>query len=382
MRRFASVFVASFFLSLHFGAVLYVNSSLLGNFFRPSAVSLLFFLSATGTTLLFLFAPRLIEHFGKRLLLAFFFILAFINILVLGFATTATAVALSFVIYASLVPMIYYFLDIFIEELSKDDKTGEIRGIYLSLFNTGLAFGPLVLAILSQGSSLKLVYIFAGMLLMIPILLSIFSFKSKNPKWHSFHHHNSLLPFKIWWRTKSLRRITLARFVLEFFFAFMVIYTPLYLHGVLGFQWNVLGIMFAVMLLPFILLQWPIGELADRFVGEKEFMIIGFIIMGASLLFMPSLPASAMIWTLTLFASRIGASMVEVTTESYFFKHINASDTGLISIFRLTRPISIALGSLIGAVALNFFSFEKIFFVLAIVIFFGLKESLSIRDTL
>ena len=381
MLRFAPVFIVSFFLSLHFGAILYVNSSLLGKFFEPDTVSLLFLIGALDNIIFFLFAPRLIERFGKRLLLFLFLLITAFSTFGLATAQTVPLILTSFITYSSVLFMIYYCLDIFLEELSVDKKTGEIRGLYLTAMNLGIALGPLMLALLAEEDVLRPVYMLAGLLLVPPILLALFSFKSRSPKWHGLHHH-ALLPFKAWWRTKNIRRVTLAKSVLEFFFAFMIIYTPLYLHGVLGFEWSTLGVMFTIMLLPFVLLQWPVGEFSDRFVGEKEFMIFGFLVMGTSLLFMPSLGADVIIWTVILFLSRVGASFVEVTTDSYFFKHVDASDTGLLSIFRLTRPVGIVLGAAGGVLALNLFSFEKIFFVLAVVVFLGFKESLSLKDTL
>lgn len=381
MMRFVPIFIASFFLSMHWGILLYVNSSLLGNFFEPNIVSLLFLLGAIVNILLFLFAPRLIERFGKRPLLFFSITLTAVSTLNLALAATQLAVAISFIIYVSLLPIIFYCLDIFLEEFSIDIKTGEIRGVYLTFLNLGIIIGPLILAYLAKEDGFKLVYLVATLLLVPPILLALFSFKSRTPKWHGLHHH-AFLPLHSWWRTKSVRRVTFARLVLESFFAFMVIYTPLYLHGVLGFEWSTLGVMFSIMLLPFILFQWPVGELADRFVGEKEFMILGFLFMGIALVFMPYLGATAVLWTLVLFLSRVGASFVEVTTDSYFFKHVDARDTGLLSIFRLARPISMVLGAFVGALVLNLFSFEKIFFVMAVIVFFGLKESLFLRDTL
>src|SRR3989344_3059741 len=86
--KFASVFIASIFLSLHLGAVFYVNSSLLSNFFTPDIVSLLFFIGAVGNTILFLFAPKLIELVGKRYLLFLFLILTAIS--TFGLAVTNT----------------------------------------------------------------------------------------------------------------------------------------------------------------------------------------------------------------------------------------------------------------------------------------------------
>jgi MFS family permease len=162
----------------------------------------------------------------------------------------------------------------------------------------------------------------------------------------------------------------------------MVIYVPIYLHTGLGFAWSELGIIFTVMLLPFVLFEWPAGELADRLWGEKEIMSAGFLITCASLIVMPFVGKVFWAWMVILFVSRVGASLIESMTESYFFKHINASDTGLISIFRLTRSVSFAFGATLGVLALNFFSFEKIFFVVAVLVLFGLKESLSLKDTL
>jgi len=69
-------------------------------------------------------------------------------------------------------------------------------------------------------------------------------------------------------------------------------------------------------------------------------------------------------------------------TDTYFFKKIKMSDTGLLSIFRLTRSGGNVFGILLGLFILNVFSYQIMFFVLAIVVFFGLRESMSLRDTL
>ncbi len=382
MKRLVPVFVANFFFSLNFGALLFLNSSLLGQFFGPDTVSLLFLIGAIGNTLLFLSAPVLIERLGKRFLLLLSLVLVTINTVVLALATTAFVVAVSFIIYASLVYMVFYYFDIFLEELSINTKTGEIRGAYITLIHFGLIAGLLVLTFLAVDNAFKPVYLVAAGLLVFPILFSIFSLKSSSPGWHKLHRRHEWQLFQSWWRVKSIRRVTMARLTLEFFYASMIIYTPLYLHGILGFEWNVIGVMFIIMLIPFILFQWPVGMLADYFVGEKEFMIIGFLFMGASLLFMPYLGANAVGWAIALFCSRVGASFIEITTDSYFFKHIDATDTGFLSIFRLAKPASMMLVAVFGAITLNIFSFEKIFFVIAIVVFFGLKESLLLRDTL
>ena len=254
MFRFVSVFVASFFLSIHFGTILYVNSSLLGKFFEPETVSLFFLFGALGTILLFLFAPKLIEQFGKRLILFFFLVLTAANTFSLALASTSWVVALSFIVYATFLPMIFYCLDIFLEELSLDTGTGEIRGAYLTFVNLGIALGPFIIVILAKEDIFRPIYLTALFLLIPPILLALFSFKSQFPKKYEPYHHSPRLPFKLWWRNRNVRQATLARLTLEFFFAFMVIYTPIYLYSSLGFEWSELGFIFTIMLLPFVLL--------------------------------------------------------------------------------------------------------------------------------
>jgi MFS family permease len=210
------------------------------------------------------------------------------------------------------------------------------------------------------------------------VLLSLFSFR---PNILSAKSQITGLPFARWRASAAVRRVTLARFVLEFFYTFMVIYTPIYLNRYVGFGWPELGVMFAIMLLPFVIIEWPAGEAADRWYGEKEMMGLGFIIAAGTLLLMPFLGKVFLLWTIALFISRIGASLIEVSTESYFFKNVEARDAGLISIFRLTRPVSVIIASIIGTVSLGLFSYGKIFWVLAFFTVLGLAQSLCLKDT-
>lgn len=382
MLRFIKVFIATLFLSLNFGALLYVNSSYLGTFFSETAVSALFLLGAVGNILLFLVAPKLLNLWGKKRLL-------FLTLLLLTAATVGLwidgqtwVVAASFIAYSSLLFIVYYCLDIFLEEESDDARTGEIRGTYFTVMNAGIALGPLLLSALNVGENLSLVYRTGSLLLIIPLLISFYILVTRKHAHQVKEQGDRSLPFRRWWKNRNIRAVTLAKVVLEIFFGVMVIYAPLYLHDVIGFEWSELGIIFAVALLPFVLFEWPAGELADRFWGEKEMMSVGFFITGTALLLMPFFGKVFLPWLVILFISRVGASLVEIMTETYFFKKIDVSDTGTLSIYRLARPVGIIMGSAIGAASLQVFSFEKLFFVIALVVFFGMKESLHLKDTL
>jgi MFS family permease len=171
--------------------------------------------------------------------------------------------------------------------------------------------------------------------------------------------------------------------MLDVFYSLMIIYIPLHLRHTIGFSWTEISIVFTIMLLPFILFQIPVGKMADSWCGEKELMTLGLFIMGVSLILMPFLHApSVPLWAALLFLSRTGASVVEITTESYFFKHVDKRDAGLISVFRLSWPVAFIIGPAIGALTLYLFPFDALFLVMALGVLFTMHTSAMLQDTL
>lgn len=378
IKKFLPIYLGVFFVSLHYATVLYINSSFLETFFLASTVGLLYIVGGGAGALLLIYMPRLLSLFGAKMLFFVFLCLEALAILMLILTTSPLSASVGFILFASFSLLIYYVLDIFLEDLSSDDHTGEIRGSYLTIGNLGIVLAPMLVAALLVENNFSIVYK-ASLLFILPLFIIGFFLAKRVEK--RPHQHPHTLPWGEWWSRGDVRRITLARFVLEFFFAVMVIYTPIYLHGILGFEWQAIGVMFSIMLLPFVLFQWPVGELSDHFFGEKEFLIAGFILIICTLLLMPSLSPVFWVWALVLFLSRVGASFVEITTESYFFKQISSADIGLVSIFRLTRPLSIACGAGFGALSVKLLPFPAVFILTALVVSWGLYQTLFIKDT-
>lgn len=379
MLRLVVIFISVFFFSLHFAATLYINSSFLEHFFPLQSIGFWYILGALSSIYLFFKAPKLLRWLGLRRFLFVFLFLTFLATIGAAYATTPVDAALFFILYAAAAPMVYFGLDLGLEEISSNKKTGELRGVYLTLLNIAIATGPLFITIMEPENKFKAFYIAAAVIL-VPLWVFIYFFLW--PKSRHTDYENHRLPFRLWWRRSSVRRVTFARFVLELFFAFMVIYVPIYLHSTIGFGWAEIGVVFSIMLLPFILFEWPAGLLADRRYGEKEIMTLGFAITFLSLIFMPYLGSSLLLWTVALFISRVGAAFIEITTETYFFKKINVDDTGLLSIFRLARPVGLIVGAILGSLILSSLAFSSIFIVLAMIVLLGFLQSLYLKDTL
>jgi MFS family permease len=125
-----------------------------------------------------------------------------------------------------------------------------------------------------------------------------------------------------------------------------------------------------------------VGELADRKYGEKEILTIGFVIMGLSTLLISFLTVKNIIlWTLLLFLTRTGAAFVEITSDSYFFKHVDESKTDTISVYRSTRPLAFVLAPIMATVSLEFIPYGYLFLVIGIIAVLGTHWSMRIVDT-
>jgi hypothetical protein len=68
-------------------------------------------------------------------------------------------------------------------------------------------------------------------------------------------------------------------------------------------------------------------------------------------------------------------------TDTYFFKSVDKHNTGLISIYRISRPAGIVAAGVAGTLILAESSFYGIFFFLGVISLWGMIESLRIRDT-
>ena len=149
---------------------------------------------------------------------------------------------------------------------------------------------------------------------------------------------------------------------------------PIYLIQNIGFSWSEMGIILSIALLPFIIFQIPIGKIEDQKHDEKMLLIVGFLIMSISVAMMPFIVEKSFVfWAVILFVSRIGASIVEVSTETYFFKHVKSTNAGYISLFRMTRNMAFLVVPVIAGIAIYTMGIEYSWIVLSIMMLFGIR---------
>jgi MFS family permease len=374
-----SLYGASFVLSFHLFFVIYMNSSFLSSFIDEKYVGSVYVVSSIFSVLSLLYVSDILRKFGNYKTLVFLIWLELFSFLGMAFIKNVYFIIPIFIGYSVIFPLIFYSFDVFIEGVTERKNEGEVRGVFMTVVNTALVIAPLVAGyVISDGNYGRMYFVAA--LFLIPLLFLVRKFKNfTDPKYHSIKIFSTLKCIR---GQRNLNNIFMAQFLMRFFFSWMVIYMPIFLHNHIGFSWPEIGTMTAIMLLPFAVIEYPAGKLADNVLGEKELLIAGFVITSLMTGLFAFIEVKDFIfWTTILLLSRVGASLIEIMTEVYFFKHVDDTDTNTISFFRITRPVAYIIGPLVGTIALLFIQFQMIWIVLGLVTLSGVYYAALLEDT-
>ncbi len=382
---FFSNYVALLLLSLHWACVLYINSPYLDQFVTQKTTGILYSVSAFLTIGAFLFAPYILNRVGNIRLLLACSVLEFGALIGMGLASSTWVALTFFVIHQAIVPILLFNLDIIMETLNDghEDSTGRQRGILLTIMSLTTACAPLAIGYgIGTGTPDFMFAYMSSAFILIPFVYVILK-KFKHFTDPNYAHLRLKEAFREFWHQRDIRFVFCAHFLLQLFFTWMVIYTPLYLSKTIGFDWEEIGAILFVGLMAYVLLEYLIGVVADRYIGEKEMMAFGFGVMAIATSWFVFLDHSSILaWMVAMFMTRVGASFVETTTESYFFKHTQGKDSNLIGLFRITRPLSYVIGALLGVITIGIIPDEKLLFVvLGALMIPGLFFAMALKDT-
>ena len=382
--NFGLIYVLSIVFNFHGLLVAYGSSTYMEQFATPAVIGALYTIGSALSVFSFLFVSRILRKIGNVRLTIYLAIAELIALVALGLTASPATAIVAFVVFMTLNPLIYLSIDIFSESLIGNDEksTGSKRGLTLTLMSIAAMGGPLALGLIvgDDNNNLYKTYLVSAGIFSIFILIILAKFKSfSDPKYHEVQVLRSIQSF---WDKKDIRNVFLAHFTLQIFFSWMVIYFPLYLATEIGLPWTDIGVIIAVGLFAYVLFEYPIGFIADKWIGEKEMMACGFLILAVSASWISFMAAAPVVtWMVLMFISRIGASLVEATTESYFFKHTTGTDANIMSFFRLTRPLAMIVGALSGTIALLYLPFELIFIVLGFLMVPGIFFTMALKDT-
>lgn len=375
------VYVMYFFFTLHFVFPLYINSNFLNTLISDTSTSIAFAVAAALAIMTMSATARLLPKFGNYRTTLGLLIAEIIAVSILAIQSAPIWLLIAaFIAHWVLTAVIRFNLDVFLEKYSDDSKTGEIRGTLITLTYIAFLIAPPVAGFVVGDDNFWKIYLIAAIVI-LP-LLGILLKKFKDFPDANYAETTLSKSLKRVWKDINVRFILGAMLILQIFYATMVVYTPIYLNQFIGLSFSSIGIIFSIMLIPFVLLGRPLGEIADRYLGEKEILITGFVIAAGftlSLAFVTS--TEIWVWGALLFGTRIGATMIEVMSDGYFFKQVESFDTDELSVLRMIRPLAYIIGPVLASLVLFLAPFEFIFIGAAGLLILGAAVTLPLVDT-
>jgi len=389
-RSILALFVLGFVFALHSAIPSYITSDFLSTFIDDSRVGIIYSLASIAGIIGFVSIIDKLKKYGNFKIVVTLLTLAFFSYIGFAYSGNLISAVIFFVIISVANMLVNFSIDIFLEHFSDDNETGKIRGDYLALANIAWIISPIITYHpLLKGQQQAIFLISAA--LIVPVFLIVFSiFKDfKDPAYKPVPFWKSIGEA---WGDMNIKGALMIHILLQTFYAWMIIYTPIYLSRYVGFGEEMVSVFGAnvpammvitiCMLLPFIILDAPLGYLADKKYGEKEMLAIGFIVIGIATMFISLITVkNVWIWCFVLFMTRVGAAMVEVMVDVYFFKKVDASKIHLISLFRTARPIAYIISPIIGTILFTFAGIEALFITLGFIMLYGLRFVLVLEDT-
>jgi MFS family permease len=347
-------------------------------------VGMLYTFASLITLFALVSAPRTLRRFGNYRWTLAVLILHVLALLGLGLFDSAWFIIPLFVLEAALVSVLYFNFDVFLERYSKDENTGMIRGIMITIGSIAWLLPPFFSGMIIERWGFPLVYL-TGAAIILPAIFIMMRYFS-DFKDLVYDDAPLLMTKEDTRKHPNISRILWVNFFLQFFYAWMIIYAPIYFHDHIGISYAEFGLILTVALSAFVLFPSPLGWLADKVLGEKELLLCGFFLMGLTSLAIPFLSAASLAlwwWALLLFVGRTGASIVETMTETYFFKQIDGHNASLIGYFRRSRPMAFIVAPLIASLLLSFgvIELQSLFTILGFVMLAGMAFTLRIKDT-
>ncbi len=373
------------FISLFFGFGLALSSFLYSFYFEEatgnSNVSNFYLATYVLFLILILNLHKIIRNIGKSMSLYLFLFFKLLAVILILFLEPSLVGSLAIIAYIAFGNLAWVALNIILETYSTDKMSGRIRGVFMTIVNTGFLFGPFLSMRLFEKYNFNGVFAIVLIIDLLILIISIFAFNNLK---HTYKKSFTILGLL----QKAKKRVNVLRiysisWILNFFYAVMVIYMPLYLSNSIGLTKPEIGIVFTIMLLPFVLFQYPVGKLADKKMGEKELIIFALMIMALSTLSIYYIDSKNLfIWGSVLFITRIGASFIEILRDSYFFKRIDGGDIELIDFFKTAKPFAYITFALISGLLLDFLEIKSMFIILTLVIIIGLYPAFKLKDNL
>jgi len=387
-------YIITIFYSLFFAIPYFSNSTFLSLYFTPTMVSAIYIIAGIIAIILSHNISKAVHKYHNYNTTTFIIAVAFISTTSLFFASNPYIIAILFIMHFISVLLLYVTINLYTEEFEDDKYAGESRGLFVVCIHSAMLIAPLIASQAINLVGLRATYLVSAMMLVpLYIFMRHYYRTVEEPRMRGGHTLKALAKLR---HNADLRAAFATSIIFEIFVSVLAIYAAPMITSALGISIQLyLAVMLPISLISGIVLPYYIGVLADKKVGEKEFIILGTIIMSVSALLLPFITDdNLMIGTNSIFyisifllIVRLGTTLCQTAVYSYFYKKVDKRDADMTALFSISWPIGLVIAPIIGAIAnacsyyLNSNNYTIIFILLSLCTAYSLKYVFKMKDT-
>ncbi len=346
---------------------------------NPSYVGYLISFFTIITLVSFIFTIPLVERKSKTKLYFFSLIAYFFALVLFSILSNLYAVILLGIFISILVSIRLISFGLIISDKSKSSSLSKNEGMIYTFSNLAWLIGPLIAGFVSVKYGMRAVFAVAAIFLLLAIILFI-KFRVEDNRVQKKIDKNPIKIMAEFFREKRVRICYVLSGAVNFWWVLIYIYIPLFIVNS-GYSGKYVGYFLFAVVIPLIALEYFFGKLAGK-KGFKKIFFAGYLIMGLFAILSFFVNNLFFILALLVLAS-IGASMVESTTEAYFFDIIPANKKDrYYGPYNTTIEVNYALASFSGALMLSFLDFKFLFILFGAVMISVALLSLKIRNVI
>ncbi|MFA4960516.1 MAG: MFS transporter [Candidatus Pacearchaeota archaeon] len=375
----ARLSIITFIISLSYSLVDTIWAIYLGGIFNN--VSIISFFSAFLTIIAFFsyfFFVPLIEKNSKSRLFATSLIFVGLSYLIFILNKSLTIffiAAISLTIFTTL--RINSF-GIIVRDKSHKKNLSRNEGLLYTFFNIAWLIGPLISGLLAEAYGINFIFILSAIFIFLGLFLFWISrIKDLNIKKRADNH--VIKNFFAFFKSGKRRFAYFIGGGVNFWFILIYLYMPLLiLENGLREVW--IGYFLFATAIPVVFLEYPMSKLAGK-IGFKRIFKIGFLILAVASLACFFIESIYIILAILVFAS-IGVSMIEPTTEAYFFDILKTKEeeSRFYGPYNTTIDVNNFIGKVLIGLLLFIFPLKFIFLFFFAFMFIYFLISAKIKD--
>lgn len=378
ITKMAKLAVVLFVLSIAFSFTDTIWAVYLDSFVHN--ISIVGFISAFLTLVSFasfFFITTLIEKSSKTKLFSLSLFLFFISYLLFAINTNFYFVVLIAVVVTVLHTLRITSFGILVKEDSGKRQLSRNEGLMYTFMNFAWLIGPLIAGIISEKYGVSLIFVLSAVFILASLLFFRIS-KIKDPGIKEREHPNVLRNFKDFFKDKDRRLAYILGGGVNFWWSLIYIFIPVFIiENGLHIKW--VGYFLFAVAIPLIVFSYYFSKLAGK-VGFRKIFRIGFLIpcLIAILCFFVG---NIYLVLLALAFASIGLSMLEATTESYFFDVLKRKEElRFYGPYNTTIDVNHFVSRLFPSLLLLFFPFKFIFLLYGLVMFIFFLFSFRVKN--